>query len=117
MADFIHEIVGLSLCLCAVDGLVSDTEENELKKELLNTYPYIEISLIEQWIDEFFDSDLQIEDYALAIPGTENRLIALKIGVHAAASDGLNIKESIALLKVCSLYGLDIKEVLNEGEV
>lgn len=117
MTDFVHEIVGLSLCMCAVDGLVSDTEENELKKELLSTYPTVDLGLIEKWIDDFFDSDLQIEDYALAIPDTENRLIALRIGAHAAGSDGLDIKESLALLKVCALYGFEIKEVLSEGDV
>jgi hypothetical protein len=114
MVDFVRDIVGLSLCLCAVDGLVSDTEESELKKEIIKTYPNIDINQIENWIDEFFDSDLQIEEYAIAIPDYKSRLLALRIGTCAAASDGLNLKESLSLLKVCSLYGINIKEVLND---
>lgn len=117
MVDFVREIVGLSLCLCAVDGLVSDTEERELKKEIIKTYPNIDISQIDSWIDEFFDSDLQIEEYAIAIPEHESRLLALRIGTYAASSDGLDIKESLSLLKVCSLYGIDIKEVFNDGAI
>ncbi len=114
MADFVREIVGLSLCLCAVDGLVSDTEESELKKEIIKTYPNIDIMQIDDWIDEFFDSDLQIEEYAMAIPDHDSRLSALRIGTYAAASDGLDLKESLSLLKVCSLYGIAIEGVLND---
>ena len=114
MVDCVRDIVGLSLCLCAVDGLVSDTEELELKKEIIKTYPNIDVTQIDKWIDEFFESDLQIEEYAMSIPDHESRLSALKIGTYAAASDGLDIKESISLLKVCSLYGINIEEVLND---
>ena len=88
--------------------------QEKIKKEIIKTYPNIDINQIENWIDEFFDSDLQIEEYAIAIPDYKSRLLALRIGTCAAASDGLNLKESLSLLKVCSLYGINIKEVLND---
>ena len=111
MIDYAREITSLALCLCATDGLVSNSEETALRELISESFSTKHDDEIDAWIDEFFDSDLQIEDYALSIPDHENRLLAIKIGLSASAIDGLDIRESLGLQKVLSLYGIRLSEV------
>lgn len=115
MIDYAREITSLALCLCATDGMVSGSEEQALRELISQSFNSVHDHEIDNWIDQFFDSDLQIEDFALSIPDHDNRVLAIKIGLEASAVDGLDIRETLGLQKVLSLYGIRLSEVSDCG--
>jgi hypothetical protein len=99
--------VKIAACVCGKDGVISHTEE-------LAMYDYVHFSFSEysrerfnNTLDEFFDESDQIEVYLSKITEISLKHFIINLCEFSAGSDGLDIKENIALDKV--------KIVLSEG--
>jgi len=103
-----EKIIKLVACVCAQDGIVSQVElETALKlidKEIEKTSKKVFYSQIEK----FFDEDLSLEEYLLAVPKNLNPDTILNICYQSAISDGLEIRENLAFDKACKFWDKDI---------
>lgn len=96
----INACVRLGACICARDGLISEAEEASLFQIVSKKYPQYTKELFDDSIDDFFNSEDQIEDYLAAIQNPETRKFAVSLAEKSASVDGLDIRENIALRKV-----------------
>lgn len=96
----------IAACICGKDGVISEVEESTLYKCLLKRFPDLSEEQFHQALDEFFESSEQIEDYLSLIENTDLRRFTLKIAEESASSDGLDIKENIALDKAYLMWGM-----------
>ena len=93
--------VFLSLCICAKDGVISQTEEAKIF-ELINQnnkFKKLTKKNFEDLIFEFFSTNNQLEDYCKLFENSEDKALALEIAKQSATADGLAIKENIAYKK------------------
>lgn len=109
--ESVDHIIGLALCLCATDGVVSEEEESEIIRLVQIEFPEIENESINKVIDCFFESDDQLEHYLDLIAGRRQQIMALSLAYRSAKSDGLDIREEIAFRKALSVYGLSEEDV------
>ena len=58
-------------------------------------------------MDSFFDDDPQLEDLLNLIHDDDLRRFTLQLSEISAAADGLDVRENIALSKVCEIWGVD----------
>lgn len=103
----INKCVKLGACVCARDGLISEAEEELLFKIASNTHPEYTRELFDSDINEFFDSEDQIEDYLTDIQDPKIRKFAVAMAEKSASIDGLDIRENIALRKVYLIWGIN----------
>jgi hypothetical protein len=101
-----NNVIWFVLCICAKDGFISSEEENETfllfnkaVEEKKIPFKKITQTSFQKLIDEFFSSNLQLEDYLIALKGQSYTKEILKMSEMAASADGLNILENIAFLK------------------
>jgi hypothetical protein len=71
--------VRLAACICGKDGVISETELNEMVKVLSMRFPEFSFDLFEKAIDDFFMSDAQIEEFLDVIENEELRIFTLKL--------------------------------------
>lgn len=93
--------VFFSLCICAKDGVISQTEEAKIF-ELINQnnkFKKLTKKNFEDLIFEFFSTNNQLEDYCKPFENSEDKALALEIAKQSATADGLAIKENIAYKK------------------
>ena len=95
----ISKIVKAAICICAEDGIVSETEENSLYKLLVERFPDYSQDNFNEAINDFFSSNKQLEDYLKDITDLEEQKFTLELGKISAASDGLDFRENIAVEK------------------
>jgi hypothetical protein len=95
----ISEIVKVAICICAEDGLVSETEENAVYELISKRFPNYSQDSFSKAVKDFFSSDKQLEDYLKVITDPELQKFTLEIGKVSAASDGLDFRENIAVEK------------------
>ena len=100
----ISEIVKVAICICAEDGIVSETEENLVYELISKRFPDYSLKSFNDAVDDFFASKMQLEDYLSAITDPELQEITLDIGTKSAASDGLDFRENIAVKKAKSFW-------------
>ena len=100
----------LILCICAKDGIISQaeldvafTEFNELASKEDNHFECLDEITYENIIDEFFESNLQLEDYLQILHKSIFLEEILKISKEAASADGFDIKENIAYSKAIEI--------------
>lgn len=98
--------VKIAACVCGKDGVISQVEERTLHQCLLKRFPDFSTEQFEQALNEFFDSNEQIEDYLSLLEDPDLRKFTLKLAEESASADGLNIKENIALEKAYLVWGL-----------
>ena len=107
-----QHILNIVLCISAKDGILSDSE---LEKSL-EEFPKIfnkkltkeELNMI---VDNFFDSDDQIEDYLDRITDDDIKPSILQLAIISASSDGLDIRENIAFQKALTIWGIRLKDI------
>ena len=101
----IKAIINLALCICAQDGVISELELDTLFKRVkqLSKVTKNEFDL---YIENFFSSELKLENYIDQLNTSESKTTILDICKDAASSDGLNINENIAYIKVKNMWGL-----------
>ena len=99
----------LALAICAYDGYISDVELSYIAtSHQLSTSE--QSAALEALLDAFFEDDATIEEIFTATNFSES---ALNAAADAAASDGLDIKENLALMKCYAL--LKKQKIETEG--
>jgi hypothetical protein len=92
------------LAICAADGLISGEEEKCLEKEF-EKYFGIASKDFQKIIDLYFRSQDQLEIFLLSVDDVSLRTKIIEIARLAAAADGLQINENIALQKAEAFWG------------
>ena len=89
--------IKLCLSICGYDGLISDIELSTLYR-LYNSKNDITREQFDEVVDSYFNSEESLDElYTLAQPLTDE----LEIAREAASSDGLDVRENIAL-NICT---------------
>lgn len=101
----IKAIINLALCICAQDGVISELELDTLFKRV-KQLSKVTKNEFELYIENFFSSELKLENYIDQLNTSESKTTILDICKDAASSDGLNINENIAYIKVKNMWGL-----------
>ena len=109
--DFEKSLIKVVLYISSNDGVFSQEEESELIRLVIQSIPNITKQLLDSWIDEFFEEDLQLEFYCKKITDKKSQLLALSLAVQTAAADGLDLKENLALHKVMNFWKISWKEI------
>jgi hypothetical protein len=102
-----NDCVKVAACICAKDGIISGAEEQAMLSLLLQRFPDVNEAVFDNALNEFFDSEDQIEDYLGRIKDGELRRFTLSLAEVSAGADGLDIKENIALEKAFLIWGID----------
>ena len=102
----ISSCVKIAACICGKDGLLSELEVNKILELVSIEFPSFARDDFESYIDEFFESDLQIEDYLKEVDDPEFMKFVLEVSKVSASSDGLDLAENIALQKAYAFWGL-----------
>lgn len=98
--------VKIAACICGKDGVISQAELTKMFELTARQFPKFNHDLFENAIDEFFDSEDDIEDLLLLVDDENLREFTLHLSAQSAAADGLNPKENIALEKACEVWGI-----------
>tara|TARA_Y100001970_G_C13772680_1_gene621296 strand:- start:267 stop:599 length:333 start_codon:yes stop_codon:yes gene_type:complete len=106
----IKKVAKLVACVAAQDGIISKVELDTAFKLINKRLENINKESFDSCIFEFFEEELTIENYLLAIPMKYNPEIILEICNQSATSDGLEIRENLAFDKACKFWGKDISE-------
>lgn len=93
----IDNIVKIAACVCGKDGVISEIEEMTIYKLIIEQYPKYTYSHFNLALDQFFDESNQIEEYLGQISTTGLAEFCIFLCEESASSDGLDIKENIAL--------------------
>jgi len=99
----ISEAVKVAICICAEDGLVSESEEAMVYQLISEKFPDYSKDAFIKAVDDFFSSKLQIEDYLAAITDREMQKFTLELSKVSAGIDGLDFRENVAIEKA-SMY-------------
>lgn len=105
-----EKIIKLVACVCAQDGIVSQIELETAFNLVNKTIGKSSRKDFDTYIEKFFEEDITLEGYLLAIPKNQNPDDVLKICYEAAISDGLEIRENLAFDKACKFWSKDITE-------
>mgnify|MGYP000712817535 CR=1 FL=1 len=97
--------VKIAACICGRDGLISQAEEQKMFQLISNKFPTFSPDDFDTAINEFFDSNDQIEDYLSKVSDQEMRKFTLDLSKASASVDGLDIRENIALQKAYQIWG------------
>ena len=106
----IKKVAKLVACVAAQDGIISKVELDTAFKLINKRLENINKESFDSCIFEFFEEELTIENYLLAIPMKYNPEIILEICNQSATSDGLEIRENLAFDKACKFWGKDISD-------
>ena len=102
----LSDCLKIAACICGKDGVISELEEKTMFQFAKDKFPDFNLVSMELVLTEFFDSNQQIEGYLELIDDIELRQFTLELAKISACSDGLNIKENIALEKACLIWGM-----------
>lgn len=111
--EFEKPLLDLVLFVSCNDGVFSEQEESKFTELALSNFPNLNEHVITSWVDQFFEDDLQLEDYCDKIRTVDDKLLALKLAIETAAADGLDVKENLALHKVINYWGISWKDVIS----
>tara|TARA_Y100000768_G_scaffold41107_1_gene26962 strand:+ start:823 stop:1176 length:354 start_codon:yes stop_codon:yes gene_type:complete len=110
---FANEIK-LVAAVCVQDEVISSAELDSTFNEL-NKFGKIESDDFDFIIDEFFEEEETLEEYFF---NCQNSQIPLKDLIRickiAATSDGFELRENLAFIKLCRLANLDPKNYFND---
>lgn len=102
----ILDCVKVAICVCAIDGLISQTEEQILFQLISSKFPEFSRDIFNLVIDDFFESSNQIEDYLNKVHSLAMREFTLSLCKESASADGLDFRENLAIQKACLIWGL-----------
>ncbi len=97
--------IKVAACICAKDGIISDAEVHTMYSLLVERFPDLDEVTFDNVLDEFFESEDQIEDYLGQISDVELRKFTLNLAEISAGADELVIRENIALKKAFLIWG------------
>jgi hypothetical protein len=96
--------IKIAACVCGKDGLISQPEEKKIFELVMSKFPDTTRSDFDTYMDAFFESDKQIEDYIRQIDDSSLRDFVLFLAEESASADGLELRENIALQKIRSIW-------------
>lgn len=99
------DCVKVAACVCGKDGVISETEVQSIFQFVKDRFSDFNEDSLESALTEFFDSNQQIEDYLALVDDKSLRHFTLELAKVSASSDGLDIKENIALEKAYLIWG------------
>lgn len=108
--DDITASVKVAACVCAIDGLISQSEEEIIFQIVLEKFPEYKLDSFNAAIEDFFESSDQIEDYLTAITNQEMRNFTMHLCKKSASADGLDFRENLAIQKACLIWGIENNE-------
>ena len=106
----VKKVTKLVACVAAQDGIISKVELDTAFKLINKRIENINKDSFDSYILEFFEEELTLEDYILAIPKKYNPEIILEICYQSATSDGLEIRENLAFDKACKFWEKDVSK-------
>ena len=113
--DEIKDILNIVFCISAKDGILSNIEIESSQLEFTKFFNRrLTSKALDLILDDFFNSDDQIESYMDAITEYKLRLPILKLALLSASADGLDIKENIAFQKAINIWKIDFKDIIND---
>lgn len=108
--DKVSAAIKVAACICARDGLISQAEETVMFQLVSEKYLSFTIDFFNIAIDDFFNSENQIEDYLECITDLEMRKFTLFLSKKSASADGLDFRENIAIQKASFIWGIELNE-------
>lgn len=105
--DELSDCVKIAACVCGKDGVISETEIEKMFEFLVEHFPEVDTVFFDRAVDSFFDDDPQLEVLLNLIHDDHLRRFTLQLSEISAAADGLDVRENIALSKVCEIWGMD----------
>jgi len=103
--EILDVVVKVAACVCGKDGVISQVEEEVILATISSEYPSYSLIRFNQTLDDFFDDNLQLEDYLEQISDQNLNKFTINLCEFSASADGLDIKENIALHKVKLILG------------
>ena len=94
----IQNIVKMAACICAQDGIISQTELDYMYDNLSRFNTNLEKHEFDQLIDDYFAEEKSVKDYCLEINNVDKDIL-LKFCLDSASSDGLEPEENKAYLQ------------------
>ena len=61
--EILDVVVKVAACVCGKDGVISQVEEEVILATISSEYPSYSLIRFNQTLDDFFDDNLQLEDY------------------------------------------------------
>ena len=104
----ISALVKVAICICARDGILSETEESKVFELISERFPDYSQDAFNKAVSDFFCSECQIEDYLEAITDPEIQKFTLTMAKVSAASDGLDFRENIAIEKASLIWKIKL---------
>ncbi len=111
----ISNIVSLAACVCAQDGIISETELDAIREMVSEKFSQITKDDFNSMIDNFFLEDKSLETYYENLQSSEDLNEIINICHASAASDGLEPRENIALIKLIRLAGQNPEEYFKDA--
>jgi len=100
----ISACINLAACICGKDGIISKIEEDKIFELIAIEFPQITSQSFDAIMDDFFNSNYQIETYASHLKDESLHDFVLNLAEVSASADGLDFKENIALQKLRRLW-------------
>jgi hypothetical protein len=106
--DNLDVVVKVAACVCGKDGVISQTEEEAILATISSEYPDYSLMRFNKTLDDFFDDNLQLEDYLEQISDLNLKKFTINLCEFSASADGLDLRENIALHKVKLIFGEEL---------
>ena len=110
--DIVADILNIVLCIAAKDGVLSDSELDKSLEEFPHFFDKKitknELNLI---VDNFFNSNDQIEEYLDRITDDDMKPPILQLAIISASADGLDIRENFAFQKALTIWEIELKDI------
>lgn len=106
--ELLDVAVKVAACVCGKDGIISESEEQEIFRLISKENTNYSLERFNQSIDDFFDESLHLEDYLEKITDEEHKIFTINLSKLSASADGLELNENIALQKVGIVLGVKI---------
>ncbi len=100
----IKACVKVAACICGKDGVISELEELKMFEILHARFPECDEELFDEAMNEFFESNEQIESSLALISDHELRRFTLELAETSAGADGLDPRENVALEKSYEIW-------------
>jgi hypothetical protein len=103
----IKACIKVAAAACGEDGIISSEEEAEMFRLLKERFHEMTEELFEESLAEYFDAELQIEEYLELIVDVQLRPFVLRLAELSASADGLDPRENVALVRAFDFWGIE----------
>jgi hypothetical protein len=101
----IETAFNICVCICSQDGVVSSQEEAAVVDKFKSIFN-LEDSNLDDLFDRFFSSKNHIDTYLDKITDVDLQKKIVDISEFSASTDGLDIRENIALQRAKIAWGI-----------